>query len=62
MMDFLPAFPTMYWLAKFYEKKTYKARFVANSSSCTTAERSKFFNFLPHCFQNPCQKVLRESL
>ena len=32
--------PTMYWLPKLH-KKTYKARFIANSSSCTTTELSK---------------------
>ena len=32
--------PTMYWLPKPH-KKTYKARFIANSSSCTTTELSK---------------------
>ena len=32
--------PTMYWLPMPH-KKTYKARFFANSSSCTTAELSK---------------------
>ena len=34
--------PTMFWLPKLYKKKkTYKARFIANSSSCTTTELSK---------------------
>ena len=32
--------PTMYWLPKLH-KRTYKARFIANSSSCTTTELSK---------------------
>ena len=32
--------PTMYWLPKLY-KRPYKARFMANSSSCTTTELSK---------------------
>ena len=32
--------PTMYWLPKFH-KRPYKARFIANSSSCTTTELSK---------------------
>ena len=31
----------MYWLPKLH-KKNYKARFIANSSSCTTTELSKF--------------------
>ena len=33
--------PTMYWLPKRH-KRPYKARFIANSSSCTTTEISKF--------------------
>ena len=33
--------PTLYWLPKFHKIKTYKARFIANSSSCTTTELSK---------------------
>ena len=32
--------PTMYWLPKLH-KRTYKARFMENSSSCTTTELSK---------------------
>ena len=32
--------PTMYWLPKLH-KRSYKARFIANSSSCTTTELSK---------------------
>ena len=32
--------PTLYWLLKLH-KKTYKARFIANSRSCTTTELSK---------------------
>ena len=32
--------PTMYWLPKLH-KRLYKARFIANSSSCTTTELSK---------------------
>ena len=32
--------PTMYWLPKLH-KRQYKARFIANSSSCTTTELSK---------------------
>ena len=33
--------PTLYWLPKLH-KRPYKARFIANSSSCTTTELSKF--------------------
>ena len=32
--------PTLYWLPKFH-KQSYKLRFIANSSSCTTTELSK---------------------
>ena len=32
--------PTLYWLPKLH-KRPYKARFVANSSSCTTTNLSK---------------------
>ena len=32
--------PTMYWLPKLH-KRPYKARFIANSTSCTTTELSK---------------------
>ena len=32
--------PTIYWLPKF-KIRPYKARFIANSSSCTTTELSK---------------------
>ena len=32
--------PTMYWLPKLH-KRPHKARFIANSSSCTTTELSK---------------------
>ena len=38
--------PTLYWLPKLH-KKPYKARFIANSSSCTTTELSKL---LTSCF------------
>ena len=32
--------PTMYWLPKLH-KRPYKARFIANCSSCTTTELSR---------------------
>ena len=34
----------MYWLPKLH-KRPYKARFIANSSSCTTTEISKLLTF-----------------
>ena len=36
----LVPFPTMYWLPKLH-KRPHKARFIANSSSCSTTELSK---------------------
>ena len=38
--------PTMYWLPKLH-KRPYKARFIANSSSCTTTELSKLLTSCP---------------
>ena len=35
--------PTFYWLPKLH-KRPYKARFIANSSSCTTTSLSKVLN------------------
>ena len=35
--------PTLYWLPKLH-KRPYKARFIANSSSCTTTVL-----FMPYC-------------
>ena len=35
--------PTIYWLPKLH-KRLYKARFIANSSSCTTTEISQLLN------------------
>ena len=39
--------PTMYWLPKLH-KRPYKARFIANSSSCTTTELSKLLLLSNH--------------
>ena len=36
--------PTIYWLPKLH-KQPYKARFIANSSSCTITELSKLLTF-----------------
>ena len=56
--------PTFYWLPKL-PKKPYKARFIANSSSCTTTELSKL---LTSCLttikkhvNNYCEKVYERS-
>ena len=56
--------PTMYWLPKLH-KKTYKARFIANSSSCTTTELSKLLTSCLTAFKNHviryCEKVYERS-
>ena len=56
--------PTLYWLPKLH-KKPYKARFIANSSSCTTTDLSKM---LTSCLKavtqhviNYCEKVYERS-
>ena len=38
--------PTLYWLSKLH-KRPYKARFIANSCSCTTTELSKLLTSCP---------------
>ena len=52
--------PTLYWLPKLH-KKPYKARFIANFSSCTTTELSKLLTSCltavkKHVIKN-CEKV-----
>ena len=55
----------MYWLPKLHKKKTYKARFIANSSSFTTTELSKLLNSCLIAVKNHviryCQKVYERS-
>ena len=46
---------TMYWLPKLH-KRPYKARFIANSSSCTTTE---LFKFLTSCLTAIKSQVIR---
>ena len=57
-------FPTMYWLPKLH-KTPYKARFIANSSSCTTTELSKFLTSCLTAVKNHviryCEKVYERS-
>ena len=50
--------PTMYWLPKLH-KRPYKARFIANSSSCTTTELSKL---LTSCLTAIKNHVIRYCL
>ena len=47
--------PTNYWLPKLH-KRPFKARFIANSSSCTTTELSKF---LTSCLTAIKSQVIR---
>ena len=58
-------FPTMYWLPKLHKKKTYKARFIANSSYCTTTELSKLLTSCLTAVKNHviryCEKVYERS-
>ena len=49
--------PTMYRLPKLH-KRPYKARFIANSSSCTTTELSKF---VKNYVIRYCEKVYERS-
>ena len=56
--------PTMYWLPKLH-KRPYKARFIANSSSCTTTELSKLLTSCLTAVKNHviryCEKVYETS-
>ena len=54
----------MYWLPKLH-KRPYKARFIANSSSCTTTELSKLLTLCLTAVKNHviryCEKVHERS-
>ena len=50
--------PTMYWLPKLH-KRPYKARFIANSSSCTTTEISKL---LTSCLTAICFTAIKAKV
>ena len=56
--------PTMYWLPKLH-KGPYKARFIANSSSCTTTELSELLTSCLTAVTNHiikyCEKVYERS-
>ena len=56
--------PTMYWLPKLH-KTPYKARFIANSSSCTTTELSILLTSCLTAVKNHviryCEKVYERS-
>ena len=56
--------PTLYWLPKLH-KKSYKARFIANSISCTTTELSKLLTSCLTAVEKHvikyCEKVYERS-
>ena len=56
--------PTFYWLHKLH-KKPYKARFIANSSSCTTTELSQLLTSCLTTIKNHvikyCENVYERS-
>ena len=56
--------PTFYWLPKLH-KQPYKARFIANSNSCTTTELSKLLTSCLTTIKNHvikyCEKVYERS-
>ena len=64
IIAYLFTFPTMYWLPKLH-KRPYKARFIANSSSCTTTELSKLLTTCLTAVKNHviryCEKVYERS-
>ena len=50
--------PTLYWLPKLH-KKPYKARFIANSSSCTTTELSKLLTSCLTAVKNMLSSIVK---
>ena len=64
IIAYLFTFPTLYWLPKLHQK-TYKARFIANSSSCTTTELPKLLTSCLTAVKNHviryCEKVYERS-
>ena len=52
--------PTLYWLPKLH-KKPCKARFIANSSSCTTTELYKLWLTAKKHVIKYCEKVYERS-
>ena len=53
--------PTFYWLPKLH-KKPYKARFIANSSSCTTTEISKLLTSCLTTIKNTLSNIVKKSM
>ena len=52
--------PTFYWLPKLH-KRPYKARFIVNSSSCTTTSLSKVFTSCLTAIKNHWKKYCEKS-
>ena len=53
--------PTLYWLPKL-DKKPYKARFIANSSSCTTTELSKLLTSCLTAVKNMLSNIVKRYM
>ena len=53
--------PTLYWLPKLH-RKTYKARFIANSSSCTTTEFSKLLTSCLTAVKNMLSNIVKRYM
>ena len=57
--------PTLYWLPKLH-KNPYKARFIANSSSCATKELSKLLTScltaVNHMFSSIVKRYMRDPV
>ena len=53
--------PTLYWLPKLH-KKPYKARFIANSSSCTTTELSKLLTSCLIAVKNMLSSIVKRYM
>ena len=52
---------TLYWLPKLH-KNPYKARFIANSSSCTTTERSKLLTSCLTAVKNMLSNIVKRYM
>ena len=53
--------PTLYWLPKLH-KKPYKARLIANSSSCTTTELSKLLTSCLTAVKNMLSNIVKRYM
>ena len=53
--------PMLYWLPKLH-KKSYKARFIANSSSCTKTELSKLLTSCLTTVKNMLSNIVKRYM